>query len=209
MTLVLQISTIWLVKHTSLILKKAMPVSKESEPAWCCGPILSSSSCSATSCSPPCKNRALSVTVLVKVKPEKHRKQRCEALNNQNRRYWVVLAGKFVLIPSGSYSSSWGTSHRKWLESTSGESQRSPPPPQAGWRWTESWSGIQSHSHCKQTNTNIRTHFKEHTEGGFRTVCHMCHETNIIKDRWLDSFSHHCTCCPYTSLQDVYTCKNK
>lgn len=40
---------------TSLILKKAMPVSKESEPAWCCGPILSSSSCSATSCSPPWK----------------------------------------------------------------------------------------------------------------------------------------------------------
>lgn len=40
---------------TSLILKKAMPVSKESEPAWCCGPILSSSSCSATSCNPPWK----------------------------------------------------------------------------------------------------------------------------------------------------------
>lgn len=40
---------------TSLILKKAIPVSKESDPAWCCGPILSSSNCSATSCNPPWK----------------------------------------------------------------------------------------------------------------------------------------------------------
>lgn len=41
-------------RHTSLILKKAIPVRSESEPAWCWGPILSSSSCSATSCRPPC-----------------------------------------------------------------------------------------------------------------------------------------------------------
>ena len=40
---------------TSLILKKAMPVSRESEPAWCWGPIRSRSSCSATSCRPPCQ----------------------------------------------------------------------------------------------------------------------------------------------------------
>lgn len=41
-----------------------MPVSKESEPAWCCGPILSSSSCSATSCSPPWKqNTSQSVKI--------------------------------------------------------------------------------------------------------------------------------------------------
>lgn len=38
---------------TSLILKNAIPVRRESEPAWCWGPILSRSSCSATSCRPP------------------------------------------------------------------------------------------------------------------------------------------------------------
>ncbi len=41
---------------TSFILKKAMPVSSESDPAWCCRPILFSSSWSATSCSPPYTN---------------------------------------------------------------------------------------------------------------------------------------------------------
>lgn len=41
-------------RHTSLILKKAIPVRSESDPAWCWGPILSNSSCSATSCRPPC-----------------------------------------------------------------------------------------------------------------------------------------------------------
>ena len=50
-------------KPTSLILKKAIPVRRESEPAWCWGPILSSSSCSATSCRPPCQsNPHLSIT---------------------------------------------------------------------------------------------------------------------------------------------------
>ncbi len=56
-------SSLWLEEPTSLILKKAMPVSKESEPAWCCGPILSSSSCSATSCSPPWKQNTQSLKI--------------------------------------------------------------------------------------------------------------------------------------------------
>lgn len=47
---------------TSLILKKAIPVSRESEPAWCCGPIRSSSSCSATSCNPPFKKKTVRKT---------------------------------------------------------------------------------------------------------------------------------------------------
>lgn len=38
---------------TSRILKKAIPVRSESDPAWCWGPILLMSSCSATSCKPP------------------------------------------------------------------------------------------------------------------------------------------------------------
>uniref|UniRef100_A0A0E9WYL9 Uncharacterized protein n=1 Tax=Anguilla anguilla TaxID=7936 RepID=A0A0E9WYL9_ANGAN len=40
-------------KNNSFILKKAIPVSRESEPAWCCLPILFSSSWSATSWRPP------------------------------------------------------------------------------------------------------------------------------------------------------------
>lgn len=45
-----------------------MPVSSESDPAWCCRPILFSSSWSATSCSPPCRHttvRCLSKLILI------------------------------------------------------------------------------------------------------------------------------------------------
>lgn len=47
------VNNTYVMKHTSRILKKAIPVRRESEPAWCCGPILLMSNCSATSCKPP------------------------------------------------------------------------------------------------------------------------------------------------------------
>lgn len=136
--------------RTSFILKKAIPVSRESDPAWCCRPILFSSSWSATSWSPP------------------YTHTHTQHSNHTSTLWfggfqWLKYAYKWSLInvpfpcvyvirataPLGSCSSSSGTWRHRWPGRTGWGSGRSRVPPQGVERLSGASPGNQSRSRWK------------------------------------------------------------
>lgn len=137
------------VAPTSFILKKAMPVSSESDPAWCCRPIRFNSSWSATSCRPPCTNKNLLSHLFEHYQgPLYNESARVGADIGVSR--WT--RNTVISSPSGSCSSSLNTWRRRWQERTSWGSGRTRVPPQGAVHPSGASPGSQSRSRCIQQN---------------------------------------------------------
>lgn len=160
---------------TSFILKKAMPVSSESDPAWCCRPILFNSSWSATSCNPPCTNTNTKsdVSGLVFTWFDgfcllcTSGRQNMNTISNYSLKLlrWNNAFDNYTLppppevciqpaIPLGSCSSSSSTWHRRLQGRTGWGSGRSHVPPQGAVRLSGASPGSRSRSRWKIQSSN-------------------------------------------------------